>query len=184
MVQLGAFTLRPPDLWTTQLRAFFDVPDDGVFHLCAVGLKQIPVAELKEPGAPDFEGLICIGEIWHRLFAGTTERREDPALLVNDRGHPGVHRQTTDIRTPGNTHASKVALQRTGEYVSWLTNGDRRPRIRSGENAQQQGGILDCAGHRSFDRQRTPADTVRPDRDPTRRRAQPHYVAKTRRVAQ
>ena len=184
MVQLGAFALRPSDLGTAQLLALLNIPDHRVFHLSPMLGQQLAQGQLKIPCPPDSKDLVPSTKIRCGLLDNAAQLFKDRPLRLQNYGHLRVDRQPAQGRTPGDARSRKRTLQVLAEQAARLIDRLRRPRVGSGQDAQQQGRILHRSGHRSLDRKRKPGDPVRPGRHPARRRAQADHVAETGRIAQ
>src|SRR5215211_8813228 len=74
-------------------------------------LEQLPVVELKVPGAQSFEDLVGVRESWLVVFHQTTDILEDVTLPVQDGSHPRVNRQPAEVAAPGHPRTREVSLQ-------------------------------------------------------------------------
>ena len=181
---LGALRLGPADLRPRQPHALFDVPHHRLFELAAVILQGLAVGYLARPPPKDLEYPVRVLEIGLSFLDDAPERLENAALGVDGLGHSAVHRQAAEVAAPGNSDALEVAVQRSPEALAGLGNRNRGARIRSGDRAEQERGVLHRPGHRPLNRGRTPAYAAWPDGHAARRRAKAYYVAEAGRVAE
>ena len=143
------------------------------------------VLGVEVPGPQRPKGVVGQGQIGPRSEHLGPRSSDEPTSLLDHVRHLGIHLEcTAEIERPRHPQPPQRPRKRRSERRTRCAEGQRSPRVRSGQHRQQQGDVRDVACQRPAHRRRLPLVGQRPLRHPPERRPHPDHAAERRRVAQ
>ena len=161
-----------------------DIPAQRLFHPFAVALAQLaePLSEHVRP--PGLEHRVSLAEVGRIGLDLQTEFGEQQDRRLEHRQHVGFDRQSTERRTPGDTPAPDLGVQRDRCVERSDASRQWDAGVGTGHRGQQQRDIGHRPGHRAVDRVGHPWRRARPRRHQARGRSQTNHAVPRPRVSE